>query len=335
MDKWVSEKFSKFNGSILVSKENSILLNNGFGLADTENNIRNTRESKFLIGSISKMFTATAIMKLYEEKLLDINDSVNKYIEIEGLEDEIRIINLLNHTSGIKNYVMFSKKIDLFNKNRPLDIAKIMINMKRDFPSGKRFAYNNTGYLILALVIEAVTNIKFEDYIKENIFLPLEMSDSDFFIEEEFNGAKGYKNSKKSKIFHPTAFFGCGDIVSTTNDLKKFMVGLNNGRIVSKELVERMGIVSANNKFMNYGLGCIISEKIGEKVIGHGGSVPNAYSSLLSYYPERDLIIVVLSNNVTSLKPFVPGIFVGQYIERSIYEKVSDRSIGYFNRITF
>lgn len=114
MDKWIRENFNKFSGSILVLKGEETIINNGFGFADKSNKTTNNSKTRFLIGSISKMFTAVAIMKLYEENKLDINDSASKYLNIEGLDADIKIINLLNHTSGLKNYVMYNKLIVLF-----------------------------------------------------------------------------------------------------------------------------------------------------------------------------------------------------------------------------
>lgn len=274
MNKWVRENLNKFSGSILVLKGEETIIDNGFGFADEVNKINNDSNTRFLIGSISKMFTAVAIMKLYEEKSLDINDSASKYLNIEGLEDDIKIVNLLNHTSGLKNYVMYNKTFDLYTENKPLRIAETICNMKRSFKVGKKFSYNNTGYLILALIIESITNIKFEEYVEKNIFIPLAMNDSEFLSNANKERASGYKNGKVEKIFHHSAFFGCGDIIATTGDLKKFMLALNTGKIIRKDLAEGMKGISATNKLMKYGYGCMITDRVKERGIGHGGSVP-------------------------------------------------------------
>lgn len=335
MNNWIENNFDKFSGSILISNREEVLVNSGFNFADKEVKIKNTNKTKFLIGSVSKMFTSVAIMKLYEEKVLDINDPANKYLNITSLEDEIKIINLLNHTSGLKNFVMFRKKLDLYQENSPAYIATEICNMKRNFKVGKKFSYTNTGYLMLAMVIEKVTGLKFEEYIEQNLFLPLEMDDSEF-ISRNVNGtAKGYNKGRESKIFHHSAFFGCGDIISTAIDLSKFMYSFNKGDIVHKNLVEKIKTVSVKSKMGNYGYGLMISNKLGETVIGHGGSVPNSFSAQVSYYEDRDLLIIVLCNDVRSIKRFVPSFMISQYIERSLYEKITNKKLKIMDKLIF
>lgn len=321
MNKWISNNFSKFSGSIFASRDNKVIVDGGFGFSNKENRIGNESNTRFLIGSISKMFTAVGIMKLYEDKLLDINDSVNKYLRIDNLEDDIKIVNLLNHTSGLKNYVMCRKEFDLNKENNPLEIAKGICNIKRNFKSGKKFSYNNTGYLILALVIESITKMKFEDYIKKIIFSIADMKDTDFLSTSIKERAIGYNKGEEAEIFHPSAFFGCGENISTTGDLKKFIIALNEGKIIKKELVEKMQEISASNKIFNYGYGFMIKEKSGDKSVGHGGSVPNSFSSQLTYYKNSNTIIIVLCNDVRSVKSFIPGVLVAEYMGKSIYKK--------------
>ncbi|MGL5352743.1 MAG: serine hydrolase domain-containing protein [Clostridium sp.] len=331
----IESEFNKFSGSILALKGEETIINTGFGFADELNKINNNSDTMFLIGSISKMFTAVAIMKLYEEKKLDINDSAAKYLNIKGLEDDIKIVNLLNHTSGLKNYVMCNKRFDFYNENNPLTIAKDMISMKRNFNAGKKFSYSNTGYLILALIIENITKIKFEDYMEDNILNPLDMKDSEFISRSSKKRATGYKKGKVENIFHHSAFFGCGDIISTTGDLKKFILGFNKGEIIRRDLVELMQKLSAKNKLMKYGYGCMISELEGGKRFGHGGSIPNSFSSQIAHYTESDITIVVLCNDIRSIKRFIPGALVAQYMERCIYEKLTLKKLTYMNKIVF
>ncbi|MGL5378841.1 serine hydrolase domain-containing protein [Clostridium sp.] len=335
MKKWIKNNLDKFSGSILISNQDEILVNEGFKFADKEDEIKNISETKFLIGSVSKMFTSVAIMKLYEEKALDINDSVNKYLNITSLENDIKIVNLLNHTSGLKNFVMFSKKFDLYQDNSPNYIATEICNMKRNFKVGKKFSYTNTGYLMLAMVIEKVTGLKFEEYIEKNIFSPLEMNDSGFISRNVNAIAKGYNKGRESKIFHPSAFFGCGDIISKTSDLKKFIYSFNKGEIINKSLVDEIKKVSASSKMGSYGYGVMVSDKLGEIVIGHGGSVPNSFSAQVSYYEDRNLLIIVLCNDVRSIKKFVPSVMISQYIERLLYEKITNKKLKTMDKLIF
>lgn len=335
MNNWIEENLDRFSGSVLISNRDEILINKGFKFANKEHEIINISETKFLIGSVSKMFTSVGIMKLHEKKALDINDSVNKYLNISSLEDDIKIINLLNHTSGLKNFVMFRKKFDLYKENRPVYIVNEICNMKRNFKVGKKFSYNNTGYLMLAMVIEKITGLKFEEYIKQNIFLPIEMNDSEFISTTLNVMTKGYCKGEESKVFHHSAFFGCGDIISTTTDLKKFMNSLNKGNIIHTNLVEEMTKVSVSSKMGGYGYGVMVSNKLGEKVIGHGGSVPNSFSAQVSYYEDRDLLIIVLCNDVRSIKRFIPSVMISQYIERTMYEKITNNKLRIMDKLIF
>lgn len=321
MDK-LSTSINKFSGSIFVAKERQVLINKGYGFADRENRIKNESNTKFLIGSISKVFTAVAIMKLYEEERLDINESVNKYLNVERLEDDIRITHLLSHTSGLKNFVLCRKEFNLNEDNKPTEVVKKICRMRRNFKAGKKLSYNNTGYLMLALIVERVSGIKFENYILNNIFLPLDMKDSSFISSDNKDRAKGHKRGKVTNLFHHSVFFGCGDIISTTGDLSKFIYGINEGKILSKKLVEEMQKIHSRNIMLKYGYGFMITERGEKRGIGHSGSIPKSCASKLSYYADSDLTIIVLCNDIRSVKRFIPGVMTAQYIERILYKEV-------------
>lgn len=112
-------------------------------------------------------------------------------------------------------------------------------------------------------------------------------------------------------------------------------MAFNKGEIVRKDLVEKMKGISVSNKLMNYGYGCMITDRMKERGIGHGGSVPNSFSSQISYYTDSDLTIIVLSNDIRSIKRFVPGILVTQYMERVIYEKIMSTKLSCINKLIF
>lgn len=321
MDK-LGNSISRFSGSIFVARGKEVLINNGYGFADREKGIKNESNTKFLIGSISKIFTATAIMKLYEEEMLDINESVNKYLDVEKLEDDIKIIHLLNHTSGLKNFVLCRKEFNLYEDNKPSEVVEKVCDMSRNFAAGKRLSYNNTGYVMLALIIEKVSKVKFEEYISKNIFLQLGMNDSSFISKDNKDIAKGYKRGRVIKLFHHSAFFGCGDIISTTGDLSKFIWGMNEGKIINKDLFVEMQKIHSKNFMLKYGYGFMITKNLGEKEIGHSGSIPKSYASKLSYYPKSGLIIIVLCNDIRSVKRFIPGVMTAQHIGGYLHKKI-------------
>ncbi|WP_433959208.1 serine hydrolase domain-containing protein [Cytobacillus horneckiae] len=335
MKNWIDNHFSTFNGSIFLAKGNDVLVNKGYGFADKEKKSENSSETRFMIASISKIFTATAIIQLYDKGMLNIDEPVNNYLDINSLEEDIKIIHLLNHTSGLKNFVMCRKAFNLNEENKPINIAKKICDMKRNFKAGEKFAYNNTGYLMLALIVEKVSQVKYEDFIMQNIFLPLKMNNSSFVSIINDDYAKGHKNGKKTPLFQATAFFGSGDILSTTGDLHKFIVGLNDGKLINKPLIEEMQKIHAQNTILKYGygFGFIITDKLGETSVGHSGSIPGGYATQLCFYPKSDLVIIVLCNDIKNVKRFIPGMLTAQYIERSMYERITGEKISTMQKI--
>lgn len=316
----VNKKLKKFSGTILVSKNNELIINKSYGYKDIEGKVKNDIDTRFCIGSISKIFTAIAIIKLHEEEKLDIDESVKKYLKIEGLEEDLKIKHLLSHTSGLKNFVLCRKEINLYEDNKAEDIAKKVIHMKRNYKNGDKLSYNNTGYLILALIIEEVSKMKFQDYIGKNIFLKLDMKDSSFLSMDRKNIANGYRKNNLSKQLDESVFFGCGDIVSTSIDLNKFILGINSGKIISKASFDEMKKIHGKNIFLKYGYGLMLKNKSGINSFGHSGSIPNSYASKISYYEKEEILIIVLSNNIKNIKFYIPSIMSVQYIEKYLYK---------------
>ncbi|CAK7016828.1 MAG: Penicillin-binding protein 4* [Peptostreptococcus russellii] len=325
MDK-IDKKLKKFSGTILISIDDKIVLNRAYDYKNIEDKVENKPDTRFAIGSISKMFTAIAIMKLYEEEKLDIDESVNKYLKIDNLEDSLKIRHLLSHTSGLKNFVLCRKEFDLYEDNKAEDIVNKIVSMKRNYQNGSKFSYNNTGYLMLALIIEKVSKMSFQDYITKNIFLKLDMKDSSFLSKDRKNIACPYRKDILSKVPHPSVFFGCGDIVSTSIDLSKFISGINTGKIISKNLLDEMKKTHGKNIFVNYGYGFMIEDKSEKKSFGHSGSIPNSYASKLTYYEKEKILIVVLSNNIKKINFYIPSIMSVQSIEKYLY-KITSRKL--------
>ncbi|MEG0296247.1 MAG: serine hydrolase domain-containing protein [Clostridium sp.] len=322
----------KFNGVVLVCKDNDIIYKDGYGYSDKEDNKLNTEDTTFLICSVSKMFTALGIMKLYEEGKLDINEPVSKYLSDIVYDDDIKIGNLLNHTSNLKNFIMCRKQLDLYKYNSPRDIAKLAYDMRNKNKSLDKLSYNNSGYLMLALIIEEVSGCTYEEYISDNIFKKLNMYSSTFTSKtSEF--AKCYSNGKEGRMLHSSSFYGCGDIVSTASDLLKFSIGLENGQVVSLDTLKIMQEIKCENKMMKYGYGFMINNKFGEESVGHSGSVPGGISTQLSFYKESGVHIIILCNDTGSISPFVPGVINASYLEKCIMESITEKKIGFMKKL--
>jgi len=292
----------KYSGAILVAKGDEILLNKGYGMANYEEDISNEPNSVFAIGSLSKSFTAAAIMQLQEKQLLSVEDPISKYIDGHERGDDITIHHLLTHTSGLKrdglvyglNGVSLKENIDYIIK------ASLL------FEPGEDYSYSNAGYNILAAIIEKVSGKSYNEYIRDNIFVPLEMNSSRCGIDDSYgdNQAIAYKiltgDPIKLRMFDFSKLIGSGNIYSTVEDLYKFDRALCSDKLLSKESLGKMFTVYSDS---NYGYGWGIAERFGHKEISHNGHIDGYYSSILRY-PDDDFVLIFLTNNSDSTALF-------------------------------
>ena len=284
------------SGTILIAKDSKIVFSKGYGLADRENNIANTPGTVFRIGSITKPITAIAIMQLHEKGKLDINDTLNKYLNNFPNGDKITIFNLLTHTSGIPSY-------DWTRSNyKPQELDTIISWIKElNFASepGENFIYSNSGYALLSYIIEIVSEKKYEEYVSENIFIPCDMKSSGllYSMKEPFeNMALGYSRIDYdgfdiARRVSPLSR-GAGDLYSTVLDLYKLGLNINNNVLLSSESWEKVLTPFKNS----YGLGWYIEELHGEKVIYHPGGLLG-YMSNLRLFIDQDIIVINLFNS--------------------------------------
>jgi CubicO group peptidase (beta-lactamase class C family) len=290
----------KFNGSALVAKQGVVLLNKGYGWRNVSNKIPNDPNSIYQLGSITKQFTATVILKLQQEKKLNVKDRLSKYFPKYPKGDSITIEQLLTHTSGIYNYTNDGKFMEE-EVAKPASREKIMAlfeNKPLDFSPGTAWNYSNSGYSLLGYIIEIVTKKPYEQAVRNYIFKPLQMTNSGFDFTHLSAPAKttGYfklddKNSTTSPIVDSTVSFSAGAIYSTTGDLYKWHKALENYSILSKEQQEQAYTPIKNN----YGYGWGIDSIDGKREVGHGGGI-HGYITTINRVPADDICIVLLSN---------------------------------------
>lgn len=292
-------QMNQFSGSILIAKNNQIIANKGYGFANYSFEIKNTPKTKFRIGSLTKGFTAVAILQLEEKRLLSIDDKLKKYIPDYPRGDEITIKNLLTQTSGIPNHTEF----DDFNKERRvyeysiLETIEVFKNKALKFNPGEKFDYSNSNYILLGLVIEKVSKLSYSEYIEQNIFKPLEMNNSGFEnperIIKEF--AQGYclKNNEmvKSKYRDMSNAHASGALYSTIEDLYIWDRALYSEKLISKESIEKM----FTEFKANYGFGWGIVDVFDHKMIAHSGEI-DGFTSNISRFINDDISIIILSN---------------------------------------
>ena len=290
----------KFSGYVYVAKNNSIILDKGYGKADFENGIVNTVQTKFDLASLTKQFTALSIMQLEEKKFLNVDDKINKYLPQFPHGNEITIHQLLNHTSGLPEH---PEKFDI-RKFRPTNKPDVDAAKKNEVPlaftPGSSFSYSNTGYILLGYIIEKVSGKTLDTYFAENIFNPLDMKNTGFKSENSFidNLAVGYLSYKKDKAetswseTNIGVVRGSSGLCSTVEDLIKWDNALTSKKLISKESYNRMYTPYKNN----YCYGWYVYKNSNEKSYYEHYGVGSGYRSYILRNIEENITVIILSN---------------------------------------
>ncbi|WP_336518383.1 serine hydrolase [Pollutibacter soli] len=293
----------KFNGAVLVSKGDQILLNKGYGIQDAADKINNDSATVFQLGSITKQFTAIMILKLQEQKKLNINDKLSKYFPSYPKGDSITIKHLLTHTSGIYSY---TNDATFMNNEitKPLNRKQVMAlfeNKPLEFSPGTKWEYSNSAYILLGFIIEDVTKMTYYQAARKMIFQPLGMTHTgfDFTNLSVREKAVGYMRINeqvqvKAPIVDSSVSFSAGAMYSTTSDLYKWYLSLKNNKIISAAS-KQMASTPVLNK---YGFGLGIDSVDGKLRIAHGGGI-HGFTTNISIV-QADGICIVLLNNASN-----------------------------------
>lgn len=298
------QKHHNFHGSVLVAKDGKVLLNKGYGFANFEQNTMNKSQTKFAIGSMTKQVTAMAIMQLNEQGLIDVEDTVSKYLPDFPNGDLITLHNLMTHTSGLKNYTEIKEFLTLKPESKdPMTVIDLIKDMPLEFEPGKEFRYSNTNYTLLGIIIEKVTNMSFEDYLQKNIFVPLNMSNTGICYgkNNELYDATPYSGYLEVVPVDDelvlTQAYGAGNIYSTVEDLYRWDRGLKTEQLVKKETLDKIFAEHvAISEGASYGYGWMIADTDNGKQILHGGNT-FGFTSNIARYIDEDLTIIILTNN--------------------------------------
>jgi len=296
-----------FHGSLLVAKKGKILYSNQVGYKDFRKKEFLNEKSAFQLASVSKQFTAAAIMILHERNQLKLTDTVNRYFPGFPYED-VTIKNLLNHTSGLPKYFWVAehkwKQKKAPTNSEMMDLLELS-KVQRFYKPGRSFDYSNTGYLVLASIVEKVSGTSFSAFVKKHIFEPLDMNDSyvysfenDTISTNQLDGYRLYKRWRHLKINSTIndAVVGDKNVYSTTEDLFKWTIGLNNGKLFSKESLALMYAKGETvyGKKIPYGFGFRINTDKDNKIYHHGKW--NGFRTGLTQYLEDDLVVIVLEH---------------------------------------
>ncbi len=293
-------------GAAIVAKKGEILYRKAFGKAHLELDVQMQPDHIFRIGSITKQFTACAILKLVEEGKLSLSDELTKFIPNYPTQGHtISVEHLLTHTSGIRSYTELKKWTDEVRKKdfTPTELIDYFKDEKMDFAPGERFRYNNSGYILLGYIIEKVSKKTYAEYIDESFFQPLNMSHSFYGNHSDIisNRVAGYAAEKdhyqNAEVLSMTQPYAAGSLLSNVDDLLTWYEAVMNDQVINKEsLAKALSPYKLNNgKDTEYGYGWFIRKLRASPIITHGGGI-NGFLSSSMYLPEEKVFVAVLSN---------------------------------------
>jgi CubicO group peptidase (beta-lactamase class C family) len=318
-----------FMGATLVVRRGVVLTDRAYGFANAEWDVPSSAATKFRIGSISKQFTAAAVLLLEEQGKLSVDDPVGKYLtDIPAAWTPITLHQLLTHSSGIPDIVLFPEFPSLRPLPTTLEMTYARLRDKPlDFVPGAKFQYSNSGYIVLALIIQRLTGQPFESVLQERVFARAGLRDTGCDANRMLlaGRASGYvaltpipatppgtppplpttsaaiRNADFTDMSVP---LGAGSLFTTTGDLLRWEQALFGGAVLTPASLAKMTTAYPGN----YGYGLFIGQYDGVRQIGHGGSI-NGFLSSLTTFPDPDVVVVVLSNLTTG--PYVNAVAMG------------------------
>ncbi len=316
LDKLLSEQYKapEPGCAAIVAQKGKIVYMKAFGMANLELNVPMKPDMVFRIGSMTKQFTAISILLLMELGKLDLQDEITKFIPDYPTQGyRITVENLLTHTSGIKSYTSdpeFTSYMKLDKK--PLEVINLFRDKPLEFVPGTQWSYSNSGYFLLGYIIEKVSGKTYAQYLDENFFKPLGMTNSFFGSDSRviMNRASGYQKGDSGFVNAPvismTIPYSAGSILSTVEDLYKWNQALHSYSVVRKETLDKAftEFHLANGKGTGYGYGWFLRELQGSPTIEHGGGI-NGFLTNGVYLPREDVFVAVLTNSTTNPPDFV------------------------------
>lgn len=314
IDSILYQHFSKNapGATIAIAQNGEIVYEKGFGLANLEFKVEMRPEMIFRIGSLTKQITAGAILLLAEKGMIDLKQSISTYLpEYPSKSNSITIENLLTHTSGIPNIPKIPEdrgktEYDIWSSS---EILSLFQDLPLNFKPGDKMSYSNSGYDVLGAIIEKVSGMSYEDFVRDEIFDKLDMAHTfyDHPLEVVMNNVQGYeKDSSNYKLAKYTSMsipYSAGGLRSSLSDLVKWNNALVSYHFVDSAIVKKIfsPFILNSNQESNYGYGWFLNSFLGNKTYYHTGSI-NGFRSSSFYFPDSQYQIVVLTNN-TSYDP--------------------------------
>ena len=299
--------------SIGVMRGSDTIVMKGYGMADLELDVPTPPHAIYEIGSVTKQFTAASILLLRDAGKLSLDDDIHKFLPDYPTQGHtITVRRLLDHTSGIKGYTELPGFGAIVSRHLPKDSLLAMFkNVKFDFSTGDAMVYNNSAYFLAGMIIEKLSGMSYGDYVKQNLFDKVGMSDSRYCSESAImkRKVKGYDMNPDSTLklkgfLDHTYPFSAGSLCSSVSDLVAWNRALHNGRVLSAPSYTDLTTPGTLNDgtTLRYAKGLSLRTVGGHRLIEHGGGI-NGFLSASHYYPDDSLTVVVLLNTAGIVAP--------------------------------
>ncbi|HDR7987441.1 TPA: beta-lactamase family protein [Bacillus cereus] len=287
-------KANAFNGSVLVTIKDHVILRKAYGYANTQENVLATPKTKYRIGSITKTVVAISIMQLQEQGRLSIDENVNKYVSTFPAEKQITLRHLLTHTSGLPE--QGQGNVDATSH---LKLTNWIGSQKLEFPPGTGWRYTDYNYMVLGYIVEKISKQPLAEYIKENIFDLANMKESGIGekMPEDIFLAEGYRREKNSLVpaekLQMKWLYGCGDMYTTVDDMKKLDEAIMREKLISKKSLSEMFTVSPTKK---YGFSFYVHP---DSYHNHG--VLSGWNTYNNFNWDKRIFVILFSNVKNSI----------------------------------
>ncbi|AXY73373.1 serine hydrolase [Paraflavitalea soli] len=308
LDKLLQSEFKAGEPGIVVlaARKGKVIYRKAFGSANLEMDVPLKPDMVFRIGSVTKQFTAIGILQLAEQGKLRLSDSVQQYIkDFPSKGHTISIEQLLTHTSGIHEYTIIDHPDPYIERHdfTPQFIINHFKNAPLDFVPGTKYAYSNSGYVLLAYIIEKVSGSLYHDYMRKNVLDRAGLQHTYYVNEKTIVQGRVNGYTRDRGFYENTDYqtvsmgYGCGDLLSTVDDLYAWNNALLAGKLVKKETLDKAftSYKLPNGKPTGYGYGWYSTVLNGAQCIKHEGQV-SGFIAMESYYPEQDVFVAYLTN---------------------------------------
>jgi CubicO group peptidase (beta-lactamase class C family) len=293
--------------AVLIAKDGEVLLRKGYGLANLELGVPVRPETVFEIASVTKQFTAAAILLLQERGRLSMNDDITKYLPDYPTHGRtITIDQLLAHTSGIPNVTSLPEWWPRRREDLTLqELIGLFKDKPLDFNPGEKQSYSNSGYILLGAIIEKASGKRYEEFVEQEILAPLGMKHSRLMRPDEVvpEHAAGYDQAEDgymvAQFISRTQPYAAGGLLSTVDDLALWADALSSGKLLKQESLASMATPAklASGEPLPYAYGQGLLDEAGTRIIEHGGGIPGFNAELLRV-PDQRLVVIILSNSL-------------------------------------